>query len=396
MDIISGHGREYNHSAPPEPAELSALLIRGWEAIQLNSASSRSQNAPDRSENAKFLSDLADYDNSRGAPWYLQMFLCFLRGIRQQARQTTSFILEISLAPDDVTANPKVSLRNTFPHEHPYNCQPQKTLTTTMNKITGALIDEATHIRAIAKDVVLSGTYFYPIKGIIYTLNRPTLRQPLLSRSSKTLTLGVGVTTAMFFFTYVPQAAIMSITSGPLLAPFSAALLVLSESSTITTFLARSFLLADAITATFDATLVEMGQEKLLEQSGKSSGDDAISRLGSKEEVEERQTNMWNMLGKKVGEGVHERWFALKGWKKGDRARWVGRWRGKYTGFGMAAFALEMVPFVSIAFAFTNTVGAALWAADWEKSLHIFLGAVMYKPSSAFPISTSSITSISY
>ncbi|GKZ83315.1 hypothetical protein AnigIFM56816_008407 [Aspergillus niger] len=263
-----------------------------------------------------------------------------------------------------------------------------------MNKITGALIDEATHIRAIAKDVVLSGTYFYPIKGIIYTLNRPTLRQPLLSRSSKTLTLGVGVTTAMFFFTYVPQAAIMSITSGPLLAPFSAALLVLSESSTITTFLARSFLLADAITATFDATLVEMGQERLLEQSGKGGGgDDAIARLGSKEEVEERQTDMWNMLvrsvvllplnfvpvvgtvmyvyvqGKKVGEGVHERWFALKGWKKGDRARWVGRWRGKYTGFGMAAFALEMVPFVSIAFAFTNTVGAALWAADWEKSL---------------------------
>ncbi|GAQ39258.1 similar to An07g06140 [Aspergillus niger] len=265
-----------------------------------------------------------------------------------------------------------------------------------MNKITGALIDEATHIRAIAKDVVLSGTYFYPIKGIIYTLNRPTLRQPLLSRSSKTLTLGVGVTTAMFFFTYVPQAAIMSITSGPLLAPFSAALLVLSESSTITTFLARSFLLADAITATFDATLVEMGQEKLLEQSGKrgsGGGDEVMSRFGGKEEVSERQTNMWNMLvrsvvllplnfvpvvgtlvyvyvqGKKVGEGVHERWFGLKGWKKAERSRWVGRWRGKYTGFGMAAFALEMVPFVSIAFAFTNTVGAALWAADWEREL---------------------------
>ncbi|GKZ28523.1 hypothetical protein AbraIFM66950_008382 [Aspergillus brasiliensis] len=265
-----------------------------------------------------------------------------------------------------------------------------------MNKITGALIDEATHIRAIAKDVVLSGTYFYPIKGIIYTLNRPNLRQPLLSRSSKTLTLGVGVTTAMFFFTYVPQAAIMSLTSGPLLAPFSAALLVLSESSTITTFLARSFLLADAITDTFDATLVEMGQGVLLEKSGsqnKGDNDDAISRFGGKEEVEERQTNMWNMLvrsvvllplnfvpvvgtvvyvyvqGKKVGEGVHERWFGLKGWKKAERKRWVGRWRGKYTGFGMAAFALEMVPFVSIAFAFTNTVGAALWAADWEKSM---------------------------
>lgn len=203
-------------------------------------------------------------------------------------------------------------------------------------------------------------------QGIIYTLNRPTLRQPLLSRSSKTLTLGVGVTTAMFFFTYVPQAAIMSITSGPLLAPFSAALLVLSESSTITTFLARSFLLADAITATFDATLVEMGQEKLLEQSGKrgsGGGDEVISRFGGKEEVSERQTNMWNMLvrsvvllplnfvpvvgtlvyvyvqGKKVGEGVHERWFGLKGWKKAERSRWVGRWRGKYTGYVFIPFS---------------------------------------------------------
>lgn len=35
---------------------------------------------------------------------------------------------------------------------------------------------------------------------------------------------------------------------------------------------------------------------------------------------------------------------------------------------GMAAFALEMVPFASIAFSFTNAVGAALWAADLEKA----------------------------
>lgn len=42
-----------------------------------------------------------------------------------------------------------------------------------MNKITGALIDEATHIRAIAKDVVLSGTYFYPIKVHFHHLNQP-------------------------------------------------------------------------------------------------------------------------------------------------------------------------------------------------------------------------------
>ena len=35
--------------------------------------------------------------------------------------------------------------------------------------------------------------------------------------------------------------------------------------------------------------------------------------------------------------------------------------------FGVAAVLLELVPVASIFFAFTNTVGAALWAADIER-----------------------------
>ena len=38
-----------------------------------------------------------------------------------------------------------------------------------------------------------------------------------------------------------------------------------------------------------------------------------------------------------------------------------------YPSFGVAAVLLELVPVASILFAFTNTVGAALWAADMEK-----------------------------
>lgn len=34
--------------------------------------------------------------------------------------------------------------------------------------------------------------------------------------------------------------------------------------------------------------------------------------------------------------------------------------------FGVPATLLELVPFAGILFAFTNTVGAALWAADME------------------------------
>lgn len=35
--------------------------------------------------------------------------------------------------------------------------------------------------------------------------------------------------------------------------------------------------------------------------------------------------------------------------------------------FGITTVLLELVPLASIFFAFTNTVGAALWAVDMEK-----------------------------
>ncbi|RAL00713.1 EI24 domain-containing protein [Aspergillus ibericus CBS 121593] len=260
------------------------------------------------------------------------------------------------------------------------------------DKIKDALIEEAAHDRAVAKAIVLSGTYLYPLKGIIYTANHRTLWQPFLARSGKIISLGLGVTSTMFFFTYAPQAAFMTITNGAM-APISAALLVLSESSTITTFLARSFLLPDAITDTFDAALLEEGQDALVAQGrslSPTSATDAIARLG-KTVSDPPATFTPHMLlrsflflplnlvpvvgtfmyvyaqGKTYGPAVHERYFRLKGWGRKEREKWVVRLRGAYTGFGMAAFALEMIPFASIAFAFTNTVGAALWSADLER-----------------------------
>lgn len=59
------------------------------------------------------------------------------------------------------------------------------------------------------------------------------------------------ITAAMFIFTYVPQLALMAFTDGPL-APFSAALLVLSESSTLFNVFSKSFLIQDALLETFD------------------------------------------------------------------------------------------------------------------------------------------------
>lgn len=254
-------------------------------------------------------------------------------------------------------------------------------------------------------------------QGIIYFATHKDLWRPFISRAGRTITLGVGVTTVMFFFTYVPQMAIMAFTSGPL-AAISAAILVLGESSAITNALSRAFLVEDALIDTFDGTLVARDQEPLVAQGRqvkpRSGGKDAVARLGK---IFTRPLARLNprallrsllylplnlipvvgtvlyifMQGKRAGPVLHARYFQLKGWDSTMREEWVKKNQGAYTGcvnsilfpfppaavrsnadyplrLGIAAFALEMIPFASIAFSFTNTVGAALWAADLEKA----------------------------
>lgn len=162
----------------------------------------------------------------------------------------------------------------------------------------------------------------------------------------------------MFFFTYVPQMAIMAFTSGPL-AAISAGILVLSESSAITNLLSRAFLVEDALIDTFDGTLVARDQEPLVAHGRqikpRSGGRDAMARLGK---IFTRPLARLNprvllrsllylplnlipvvgtvlyifMQGKRAGPGLHARYFQLKGWTTTEREEWVANNRGSYTG----------------------------------------------------------------
>ncbi|KAH8423315.1 EI24 domain-containing protein [Aspergillus melleus] len=255
------------------------------------------------------------------------------------------------------------------------------------------ILAEIQKFRLTAKDVVTSRTWWYPFQGLIYLSTHEPLRRPFLSRLGQTITLGVGITTGMFFFTYLPQTALLSLTSGPW-APISAAFLVISESASLTTFVARSWSLRDDLTDTFDATLLEKGADELVKEGRyvqpRASGRDVVRRLGKmvKEPAERLRPRallnavillplnlvpvvgtavyVW-LQGQRAGPVAHRRWFQLKGWDERRVAEWVRERRAGYTGFGIAAVSLEMVPFLSLAFAFSNTVGAALWAADLEK-----------------------------
>ncbi|KAL4751564.1 hypothetical protein BDW72DRAFT_192758 [Aspergillus terricola var. indicus] len=261
-----------------------------------------------------------------------------------------------------------------------------------------ALRAESANLRATAQDVLLSGTYLYPFKGILHLTTHPPLYKPLTKRLTQTLVAGISITSALFFFTYVPQTAILSFTAGPFFAPIAAALLVLSEASAVTHFVARGWILRDALVDVFDAVLLEKGCERLV-GSGRELKNETgvVSRLGKmvkkpfglgsdtyggfmKGMIRSLVMLPLNFIpivgtalyiyvaGKKAGPAMHERYFQLKGLSKEQMEGWVKRRRGAYTGLGMASVVLEMVPFASMVFEFSNAVGAALWAADLEKT----------------------------
>ncbi|EMC97789.1 hypothetical protein BAUCODRAFT_403847 [Baudoinia panamericana UAMH 10762] len=258
-------------------------------------------------------------------------------------------------------------------------------------KIKETAQQELDRVRHVAEEGAKSGAYLYPLKGMYFFATHKDLYRPLLSRLAPTLTLGLGVTSFMFLFTYLPQVAVLVFTSGPL-AALSTILLVLSESSTLTMVLSKALLIEDALVDTFDGTLVAKGQTALVakDRQIKSGGaSDAIARLGklmSKPFANFTPSAIVKyfmylplnfipvigtvafvvLQGRRYGPAAHARYFQLKGMSTTQREKFVEERQGAYTSFGIVATLLEIVPLAGIFFAFTNTCGAALWAADME------------------------------
>ncbi|KAF1952645.1 hypothetical protein CC80DRAFT_171780 [Byssothecium circinans] len=258
------------------------------------------------------------------------------------------------------------------------------------DKVKEVAVEEFQQVKVLAQDAVKSGAYLYPVKGIAYFLTHRTLWKPLTSKLLPTISLGVGVTAFMFAVTYVPQAAVLTLVNGPL-AIVTTILLVLSESSTIFSVLSKNFLIDDALIDTFDGTLMTRDLPSLVGTDRQiTSSSDPVARMGKiVRKPFERFTpkaiikyflylplNMIPVVGtvlfvilqgRKFGPTAHARYFQLKQMKKREREEFIAKRKAAYTSFGVPAVLLELVPIVGIFFAFTNTVGAALWAADMER-----------------------------
>lgn len=263
----------------------------------------------------------------------------------------------------------------------------------TTNKAKEIAIEDFNKAKILARSAAKSGAYLYPIKGIYYFLSHRSLWKPLLSKLTPTMTLSVGVVSFMFVFAYLPQAAVLALVNGPL-AAITTILLTLSESSTIITLLSRNFLIQDALVDTFDGVMVARNQTEILAEGRQlKSGNfnDPIAKLGKmiKSPFEKFTpkaliryvmylplnlipvvgTVVFVLLqGKSRGNVVHTRYFQLKKWSNSQRNEWLQENTAPYTAFGTVATLLELIPFASILFSFTNTVGAALWAADIESN----------------------------
>ncbi|KAI1025810.1 hypothetical protein LB503_006874 [Fusarium chuoi] len=162
------------------------------------------------------------------------------------------------------------------------------------------------HVASAAK----SRSYLYPIK-------------PFISKLGPLVLLSTGVIGGMFFFTYLPQLAVLFFVNGPI-APFSAVLLVLNESTTIINLVSRNYLLQDALLDVFDDTqIVSEGREV-------KSGADPMQKLG------------------KIIKSPFEK-FSPKA-----IVRYV------------MYLPLNAIPVVGTAIFILIQVGAALWAADIE------------------------------
>lgn len=182
------------------------------------------------------------------------------------------------------------------------------------------------------------------------------------SRIGPTVSLSLLVTATMFFFTYVPQVALLAFTSGPF-APISAALLVLSESSTITNFIARGFLLEESLIDTFDGTLIARGQTALVAAARTvkpellSDSDNPISRLGQLARKPLEKFSVTSLIrsfvylplnfipvvgtfmyvvtqGRKIGPLAHARYYQLKAFSGKQKENYIATHRAAYTRYG--------------------------------------------------------------
>jgi ABC-type multidrug transport system ATPase subunit len=94
LDIISGHGHRYAQNGLATSELTVARLVSRWEETK-KLRTERSSNPT--LKQADLLQTVLHSVRNRGASWVRQAYFCFCRSLKQQTRQLSGFLLEISV-----------------------------------------------------------------------------------------------------------------------------------------------------------------------------------------------------------------------------------------------------------------------------------------------------------
>ncbi|KAI0091479.1 hypothetical protein BDY19DRAFT_930665 [Irpex rosettiformis] len=253
---------------------------------------------------------------------------------------------------------------------------------------------ETAEVAKIGGQALSSLTWLWPIRGLLYTVLHPQIILTVKGALVKSLGTSAVVFGVLAFFTYVPQAAALSLITGPL-GPILALFLLGAESIFLLSFFAKALFLEPTLQFVFDATLREQGQGQLV-KDGKTRSSvlqergnallrpiQALSRDGVLRYIITLPINLIPVFGTiaflcinghRAGPSWHARYFQLKGLTASQRKAFIERHRAEYTAFGVGALIFSFIPIIGLVFTFTNTVGAALWAAQLEAQSNIIEG----------------------
>jgi uncharacterized protein involved in cysteine biosynthesis len=195
----------------------------------------------------------------------------------------------------------------------------------------------------------------------------------------------------LFIWTYLPQVAFLAIFHGPG-AWINAAVLVLGEGAAIVALLFEAVFVDETLVDVFDAVLVNEGLEDLVGQArildpeaenavkmlGKPTKSAVYSPFSFRQIIEFIVFLPINLIpvagvpfflvltGYRGGPLHHWRYFKLLDFSKKERQQYVKSKQTSYTGFGMVALALQLVPVLSMFFLLTTAAGSALWVVKLE------------------------------
>jgi uncharacterized protein involved in cysteine biosynthesis len=195
----------------------------------------------------------------------------------------------------------------------------------------------------------------------------------------------------LFIWTDLPQVAFLAIFHGPG-AWINAAVLVLGEGAAIVALLFEAVFVDETLVDVFDAVLVNEGLEDLVGQARilDPEAENAVKMLGKPtksavyspfsfrqiiEFIVFLPINLIPVAGVPFflvltgyrGGPLHQwRYFKLLDFSKKERQQYVKSKQTSYTGFGMVALALQLVPVLSMFFLLTTAAGSALWVVKLE------------------------------